>query len=64
MGLCSSRSGAHRAVCWQPRAMREDFLVETRAPGDDPRSVRRREALEHRARDADKKRAQRRPRKR
>jgi hypothetical protein len=46
------------------RAMREDFLVEARAPGDDPRSVRRREALERRAREADKKRARRRPRRR
>ena len=46
-----------------PRAMREDFLYEVRAPGDDPRSVRHREALEQRAREADKKRAQRRPRK-
>jgi hypothetical protein len=46
-----------------PRAMREDFLYEARAPGADPRSVRRREALEHLAREADKKRAQRRPRK-
>jgi hypothetical protein len=45
-----------------PRAMREDFLVEARAPGDDPRSVRRREALERRAREAE--RAQRRPRRR
>jgi hypothetical protein len=46
------------------RAMREDFLVEARAPGDDPRSVRRREALERRAREADKKRARRQPRRR
>jgi hypothetical protein len=46
------------------RAMREDFLIEERAPwAMDPRSVRRRETLERRAREADKKRAQRRPRK-
>jgi hypothetical protein len=44
-----------------PRTMKEDFLFGERAPGGtDPRSVRYRERFERRAREADKKRAQRR----
>jgi len=37
--------------------MKEDFLFEQRAPSNDPRSMRYRENLERRAREADKKRA-------
>jgi hypothetical protein len=40
--------------------MKDDYLFEERAPGDDPLGVRRREALEQRAREADKKQARRR----
>jgi hypothetical protein len=38
------------------RTIQDDYLFEERAGGDDPRSVRRREALEQRAREADSKR--------
>jgi hypothetical protein len=39
--------------------MKDDYLFEEHAPSADPRSVRYREALERRAREADKKRARR-----
>ena len=39
------------------RTMKDDFLFEELAPSDDPRSVRYRETLEQRAREANKKRA-------
>jgi hypothetical protein len=45
-----------------PHTMKQDFLAEQHAPGDDPLSVRRRKALEQRAREADKKRARQRRR--
>ena len=45
-----------------PLTMKDDYLFEERSPGDDPLSVRRRKALEQRAREADKKRARRRGR--
>ena len=44
------------------RTMKDDYLFEEHAPSDDPRSVRYRETLEQRAREASKKRAQRRRR--
>jgi hypothetical protein len=40
-----------------PRTMEEDYLFEQQHPSDDPRSVRYRETLERRAREADEKRA-------
>jgi hypothetical protein len=39
--------------------MKEDYLFEEHAPSADPRSVRYRETLERRAREADRKRARR-----
>ena len=44
-----------------PGTMKDDFLFEELAPSADPRSVRYRETLERRAREADKKRARLRP---
>jgi len=40
-----------------PLTMKDDYLFEQHAPSADPRSVRYRETLERRAREADKKRA-------